>query len=94
RNSRVIDIIKELQEYGCAVEIADPWASPEEVMHEYGMAMIAETGTIEEQRYSAIVAAVGHREFAEIDPRKWLTLDGIIYDVKGIYDRNIPNGRL
>jgi len=94
RNSRVIDIIKELQEYGCAVEIADPWASPKEVMHEYGLPMIHSTETIENNSYQAVVAAVGHNEFKALDPRQWLTKDGIIYDVKGIYDRNISDGRL
>ncbi len=94
RNSRVIDIIKELQEYGCAVEIADPWASPEEVMHEYGLPMIHSTNGIEKNNYQAVVAAVGHNEFKALDPRTWLTKNGIVYDVKGIYDRKISDGRL
>ncbi|KAA6232314.1 nucleotide sugar dehydrogenase [Chlorobium phaeovibrioides] len=94
RNSRVIDIIKELQEYGCAVEIADPWASPEEVMHEYGLPMQRCIDAIELKTYHAVVAAVGHNEFRDINPRIWLVENGIIYDVKGIYERSIPDARL
>jgi len=63
-------------------------------MHEYGLPMIHSTETIENNSYQAVVAAVGHNEFKALDPRQWLTKDGIIYDVKGIYDRNISDGRL
>jgi len=84
RNSRVIDIIKGLQEYGCAVEIADPWASPKEVMHEYGLPIIHSTETIENNSYQAVVAAVGHNEFKALDPRQWRHEGRHYYDVKGI----------
>jgi UDP-N-acetyl-D-galactosamine dehydrogenase len=94
RNSKVIDIIRELQEYGCEIDIADPWASAAEVEHEYGLAITTDTASIGQAAYHAVVAAVGHKEFVELDPRQWLVEDGVIYDVKGIYERNIINARL
>ena len=93
RNSRVIDIIRELQEYGCEVDVADPWASADEVAHEYRLALLGDMKAIR-PGYQAVVAAVGHREFAKLDPRCWLVDGGVVYDVKGIYDRNIVDRRL
>jgi UDP-N-acetyl-D-galactosamine dehydrogenase len=94
RNSRVIDIIRELQEYGGLVDVADPWASPEEVKHEYGLDVITDLNKVTKGSYKAIVAAVGHREFMDFDPRYWLEDGGLVYDVKGIYDRATVDGRL
>jgi UDP-N-acetyl-D-galactosamine dehydrogenase len=94
RNSRVIDIIRELKDYGCDVEVADPWASPDEVEHEYGVALLSETSSIKPGRYQAVVVAVGHKEFETLDPRNWLVDGGVVYDVKGIYDRKIVDARL
>jgi len=86
RNSRVIDIIRELQEYGCLVEVADPWASQGEVEHEYGLSVLGELDAIERGGCHAVVVAVGHREFAGVDPRLWVADGGIVYDVKGVVD--------
>lgn len=94
RNSRVIDIIRELQEYGCVVDVADPWASGSEVKHEYGLPVITDIGAVEQGAYQAVVAAVGHQEFAGVDPREWVAVGGVVYDVKGIYDRAVVDGRL
>jgi len=94
RNSRVIDIIRELQEYGCVVEVVDPWASAREVAHEYALPVITDIGSVQEGFYHGVVAAVGHREFASFDPRAWLAEGGVVYDVKGIYDRAVVDGRL
>jgi UDP-N-acetyl-D-glucosamine/UDP-N-acetyl-D-galactosamine dehydrogenase len=94
RNSRVIDIVRELQDYGCAIEIADPWASPEEVEREYGLPLVPSIESIEPARYQAVVAAVGHRQFTGLDPRAWLAPGGVVYDVKGIYGRDLVDARL
>lgn len=94
RNSRVIDIIRELQEYGCKVDVADPWASLAEVEHEYGLPVLNELGDVVSGAYNAVVAAVGHREFASLDPRAWLAEGGVVYDVKGMYERAVVDGRL
>ena len=94
RNSRVIDIIRELQEYGCAVDVVDPWASPVEVEHEYDLPVLTDLDKIQTAGYHAVVAAVGHSEFAKLDPRNWLVDGGVVYDVKGLYDRSLVDGRL
>ncbi len=94
RNSKVIDVIMELQDYGCTVDLTDPWASEIEVSETYGLPLISIPDTIEKGYYQAIVAAVGHREFTSVDPRQWLAAGGIVYDVKGIFDKSISNGRL
>jgi len=94
RNSKVIDIIKELQDFSCYVDIADPWASPQDVEHEYGLPLLSDLNSINNDHYDAVIAAVGHREFSAQDPRIWLHDGGIVYDVKGIYDRKLIDGRL
>jgi len=94
RNSRVIDIVRELQEFGCKVDVVDSWASPEEVKAEYALPVITDISSVQEGNYHAVVAAVGHAEFSEINPRKWLVDGGVVYDVKGIYPRESIDARL
>jgi UDP-N-acetyl-D-galactosamine dehydrogenase len=94
RNSRVIDIIRELQDFGCQVDVVDTWAAPNEVMHEYELSLITDLNELPSECYQAIVAAVGHREFYGADPRQWINQSGVIYDVKGIFDRAFVDGRL
>lgn len=94
RNSKVIDVIKELEEYGCNVEIADPKASAKEVKDIYEHSLITDLQQIASKHYEAIVAAVSHKEFMSLNPRLWLKPEGIIYDVKGIFDRSITDARL
>lgn len=92
RNTRAIDIYHELTDYGMTVDIYDPWASPEEVMHEYGI-----TTTIdypENDVYGAIILAVAHKQFLTIDLNAHKKKGAIIYDVKGILDKSLPHGRL
>ncbi|MCD6205468.1 MAG: nucleotide sugar dehydrogenase, partial [Candidatus Marinimicrobia bacterium] len=81
RNSRVIDVIRELEEFGCAVDVYDPWADPGEVQKEYGVSLLANH---ESRKYDAVVLAVAHRQFAEMDLKKLTNGHGILYDVKGI----------
>jgi UDP-N-acetyl-D-glucosamine/UDP-N-acetyl-D-galactosamine dehydrogenase len=90
RNSRVIDVIRELQSFGTQVDVYDPQASSEEVMHEYGLSLIAAP----DKKYHAIVMAVSHTEFAELD---WKSLAGektVIYDVKGQVSKSVITARL
>jgi len=79
RNSRVIDVIQELQEFGAEVDVYDPWADPEEVKHEYGLDLLPEpTGT-----YNAIVLAVSHEKFDTLDIDALKANDStVIYDIK------------
>jgi len=90
RNSRAIDVIRELQSFGADVEVYDPHADNEEVKHEYGLALIAELN----KHYSAIVLAVSHEEFRAL---KWNSIKNdqtIIYDVKGFLDKGEVSARL
>jgi UDP-N-acetyl-D-glucosamine/UDP-N-acetyl-D-galactosamine dehydrogenase len=87
-------IVRELHQYGAQVDIYDPWVNPQEVMHEYGLPVLSELDAIERGWYHAVVAAVGHREFAVVDPREWVAEGGVVYDVKGLYERGVVVGRL
>lgn len=90
RNSKVIDVIRELQEFGTQVEVYDPWASPAEVRHEYGIDMSASVnGT-----YEAVVLAVAHREFKNFDLQAVKHEKTVVYDVKGFYDKSQVTARL
>ena len=90
RNTRVIDIIRELQDYSLQVDIYDPWASNEEVQEEFGLSLIAKpVGP-----YDAIILAVAHQKFESLDIPTLKKKDGVVYDVKGVLDRALINGRL
>jgi len=93
RNSRVIDVIHEFWSYSCQVEVYDPWAEFHEVRAEYGIELIKEKKDV--GTYDAIVAAVGHREFLNLDLQKY-SKDSttVIYDIKGVLPRDIIDARL
>lgn len=92
RNTRVVDIVRELEEYGITVEIYDPWADPDEVLHEYGLTCFNE---LNGHVYDAAVLAVAHQQFQNHDIRTLLSGEhGVIYDVKGVLERNVADGRL
>ncbi|MCT7614586.1 Vi polysaccharide biosynthesis UDP-N-acetylglucosamine C-6 dehydrogenase TviB [Aliarcobacter butzleri] len=80
RNSRVIDVIEELQEFGCNIDVYDPWADTKEVEHEYNLKLIKELNT---DKYEAIVLAVAHNEFKQL---KLKTNENIVFDIKSILD--------
>lgn len=89
RNSKVIDIVNELKSFQMSVDLVDPHASSEEMVHEYGVGLIDQPGT----QYDAIIVAVNHREYADLDESyfKGLLKDGqgVFIDVKGIYKGKI-----
>jgi UDP-N-acetyl-D-glucosamine/UDP-N-acetyl-D-galactosamine dehydrogenase len=92
RNTKVVDIVYELQEYGIGVEIFDPWANPDEVQHEYGLKSLS---SLNGNQYEAIVLAVAHKEFASLDISNLSSCNNVVvYDVKGVLDRDIVDGRL
>lgn len=95
RNTRVVDVVAELKEFGCNVDIFDPWANPEEVYQEYGLRNIAEAEGVFEKKYDAIVHTVAHRQFLELDYNK-LTHDkqSVLFDIKGVLPKEIVDGRL
>jgi UDP-N-acetyl-D-galactosamine dehydrogenase len=86
RNSKVIDIIKELQSYGVDVHVTDPTADPEEAMHEYGVKLERFEDL---PRADAVVAAVAHREYKSLsveDLGKKMIKGGAFIDVKAAFD--------
>jgi len=95
RNSRVIDVIRELQDFGCNVDVYDPWADPEEVKREYGLDLL-QTSNLQLQTYNAIILAVAHNEFKNILQPSTFDLQPkvVIYDIKGFLDKNLIDGRL
>ncbi len=89
RNTKVIDIVKALKEYNVAVTIYDPWANPEEVMHEYG---VVTTRTLPAVTYDAVVLAVAHADFKSLDIKSLCNASSVVYDVKGFLSES--DGRL
>lgn len=92
RNTKVVDIYHTLKEYTDNITIWDPWANSDKTLREYNIQIEKELGN--DSKYDAIILAVAHKEFLNIDLKKHLNQNGVIYDVKGILDRNIIDGRL
>jgi len=92
RNTKVIDIYHELCEFGALVDIYDPWASAPEVRREYGVEIIDKLDAT--KNYEAIVLAVAHDEFKEIDFEKYYNEGAVIFDAKAVVDRRWVDGRL
>ncbi len=78
RNSRVIDVIEELKEFGCNIDVYDPWAEKEEVKYEYNLDLVEKLDT---SKYDGVVLAVAHNEFREL---KLKTDDNVVFDIKSI----------
>lgn len=93
RNTKVIDVIKELQEYHINVDVIDPWCSNEEAEHEYGLSLVeASSG-----KYDAIILAVAHDEFKQLGSdqiRKYGKENHVIYDLKYVLDKSKVDMRL
>lgn len=92
RNTKVVDIYHTLKEYTDNITVLDPWASSEKTRHEYNIQIEKELN--DEEKFDAIILAVAHKEFLNIDLKKHLNKNGVIYDVKGILDRHLIDGRL
>ncbi|MGI5848066.1 MAG: nucleotide sugar dehydrogenase [Candidatus Cryptobacteroides sp.] len=91
RNTKVVDIYHTLFEYTRNIIIYDPWANKEYVKHEYDVEM---TNDLPAGKYDAIVLAVAHMEFLDLDVMSLLKDNGVVYDVKGVLPREIVDGRL
>jgi UDP-N-acetyl-D-glucosamine/UDP-N-acetyl-D-galactosamine dehydrogenase len=83
RNSRVVDVISQLKDFDCKVEIFDPVADPGEVRHEYGIDIISRQDQL--TSYEGIMVAVAHDEFKSLDLDKLKAKNCVVYDVKNIY---------
>jgi UDP-N-acetyl-D-glucosamine/UDP-N-acetyl-D-galactosamine dehydrogenase len=94
RNSKVIDIVRELKKFGARVDIYDPWVDRKEAQHEYGVRPLARLGRT---RYDGVVVAVGHDEFRKMGVRAIRALSkpkGVLYDIKYVFARDKVDGRL
>lgn len=89
RNSKAIDIVRELKEFGVQVDVCDPWADPAEVKSEYGIELVEPN-----QAYDAVILAVNHQEFMHKDLKPLIRENSVVFDVKGVLDRQMVDARL
>ncbi len=95
RNSRVVDVVRTLQEYNCDVDLFDPWADPAEIEREYQLKQLRSFEELKNNRYAAVVLAVAHREFNTLDVAGLLADEkAVVYDIKGILPPGLADGRL
>ena len=90
RNTKIVDVISSLKEYGIKISIFDPWANPQEVKHEYDLEILTE---LPSSKYDAIVLAVAHNEFLTLDYQSMSKANSVLYDVKGVLSVNV-DGKL
>ena len=91
RNTKVVDLINALKDYGTNITINDPWADAGEVMHEYGLESLK---SIPNEKFDAVVLTVSHNKFKELDFLSLKNENAIIYDVKNFLPNKVVNGRL
>lgn len=91
RNTKVIDIYKTLQTYHIDITVYDPWVNPVIAQHEYGIEVINE---LPSAKYNAVILAVAHKEFSDLDIMSLVNDVHVIYDVKGFINKNIIDGSL
>lgn len=92
RNTKIVDIYQTLEEYTSNITVFDPWANPEKVKYEYGIDIVSELPAGE--KFDAIINAVAHKQFRELDVRSLTVENSVVYDVKGTLPREITDGRL
>jgi UDP-N-acetyl-D-galactosamine dehydrogenase len=91
RNTKVVDIVKELESYGATIVVTDPWANTFETIREYDIKIFPK---IPEVKFDAVILAVGHSVFKNIEIRRYLKQKSILYDVKGFFNKSIVDGGL
>lgn len=92
RNTKIVDIYSTLSEYTSNITVYDPWAEAAEVRREYGIEIVNELNASE--RYDAVILGVAHKEFLSLDIKSLLNEKAVVYDVKGVLDRDVVDGRL
>jgi UDP-N-acetyl-D-galactosamine dehydrogenase len=90
RNSKAIDVYNELTDFGLDVDVYDPWANTKEVKAEYGIDIIKDLG----DSYQAIILAVSHKEFLELDISKLKAKNAVIFDIKSVLEKSEIDARL
>lgn len=91
RNTKIVDIFHTLSEYTSNITVYDPWADSDKVKQEYGITILNNPPA---EKYDVIILAVAHKEFLTLDVESLRNDNSIVYDVKGILDRNIIDDRL
>lgn len=91
RNTKIVDVYHTLSEYTSHITVYDPWADAGRVKHEYGIDVVNQ---LPADQYDAVILGVAHQEFLNLDVRSLTTPQGVVYDVKGVLDRSIIDGRL
>jgi len=91
RNTRAIDIYHELLTYDVNIDVYDPWATPEEVKHEFGIELTSKEELVQ---YDTVILAVAHKEFLQEDIQQWKKPHSLVYDVKSILPKSVANKRL
>ncbi len=86
RNTKIVDVIAALRDYGVKVSIYDPWANPIEVKHEYGLDSIVDLNQVEGSRFDAIILGVAHKEFSQLNMTKLKKQNAILYGVKEVFE--------
>lgn len=92
RNTKVADIYHHLEEYDVNVDVYDPWANAEEVRHQYLIDIIDKP--VNGKKYNAIIVAVAHKEFLTCDLKAMMAENAVVFDAKGIVDRDMVDSRL
>ncbi|MBB1645495.1 nucleotide sugar dehydrogenase [Sphingobacterium sp. UME9] len=92
RNSKVIDMIQDLQEFGLKVDIYDPWVNTDEVKSHFNLELLSSLP--ESADYDSVILAVGHREFFHLDLNNLKKNPSVVFDIKGILDRKLVDARL
>ena len=92
RNTKIVDIRKELLEFGCIVDIYDPWANSDELLGEFGFTLLTELSKKDLLIYQGIILGVAHEQFKDLDIEK--VQNQVIFDVKGFLEPGISDGRL
>ena len=91
RNTKVVDIYHTLQEYTSNITVYDPWAASDRVKREYGIDIVSD---LPKEKFDAVILAVAHKEFLGLDVRSLVREGGVVYDVKGVLDREMVDARL
>ena len=91
RNTKVVDLVNALKDFGTDITIYDPWADEDEVMHEYGL---ESSKTIQNRKFDAIVLTVSHNKFKELDFLSLKNKNAIVYDVKNFLKNDLVDGNL
>ncbi|MBQ9786888.1 MAG: nucleotide sugar dehydrogenase [Lentisphaeria bacterium] len=94
RNSRAVDVVQNLQEFGCQVDIFDPWAAKEDIEKEYGLSAFSRVEELDGKKYDVIVLTVAHREFMSLDLKKLRQEKSIVFDIKSVLPRDEVDARL